>query len=57
MSSDAQQQAEFVGEITHHQSALRAYIISLMPGISGTKDVLQETNLTLWEKRRRYEIP
>lgn len=55
MPSDAQQQAEFVGEITHHQSALRAYIISLMPGISGTKDVLQETNLTLWEKRRKYE--
>lgn len=55
MHSDAQQQAEFVGEITRHQSALRAYIISLMPGISGTRDVLQETNLTLWEKRHKFE--
>lgn len=56
MDSDAQSQAAFVSELTRHQSALRAYIISLMPGVSGTGDVLQETNLTLWEKRQKYEL-
>lgn len=56
MDSDAQSQAAFVSEITRHQAALRGYIISLMPGISGTADVLQETNLTLWEKRDKFEL-
>ena len=55
MDLDARQQAEFVGEITRHQGALRGYIVSLMPGISGVGDVLQETNLVLWEKRHKYE--
>ena len=56
MKEDVRQQAEFVGEITRCQAALRAYIISLMPGTSGTQDVLQETNLTLWEKRHKFEM-
>ena len=55
MSLDAIQQAEFVGQITRHQTALRAYIISLMPGMDGVSDVLQETNLVLWEKRGKYQ--
>lgn len=55
MSLDVSQQAEFVGQITRHQQALRAYIISLMPGMSGTQDVLQETNLVLWEKRGKFK--
>ena len=55
MKQDVRQQAEFVGEITRHQAALRAFIISLMPGMDGVSDVLQETNLTLWEKRHKYE--
>jgi RNA polymerase sigma-70 factor (ECF subfamily) len=56
MSLDVRQQAEFVGQITRHQSALRAYIVSLMPGMSGTQDVLQETNLVLWEKRGKFKL-
>lgn len=55
MEFDAKQQAEFVSQITSHQTAIRAYIISLMPGVSGTWDVLQETNILLWEKRRKFE--
>ena len=55
MSLDAIQQAEFVGQITRHQSMLRAYIISLMPGMDGVDDVLQETNIVLWEKRSNYQ--
>ena len=50
-----QQEAVFVGEITRFQTQLRAYIISLMPGASGAQDVLQETNLVLWEKRAKFE--
>lgn len=55
MDFDAAQQAEFVGQIARHQGALHAYIISLMPGMDGVDDVLQETNLVLWEKRRSFE--
>lgn len=55
MELDARQQAAFVGEISRHQAALRAYIISLMPGVDGVSDVLQETNLVLWEKRAKFE--
>lgn len=50
-----QQEAIFVGEITRFQTQLRAYIISLMPGVSGAADVLQETNIVLWEKRAKFE--
>ena len=55
MEFDAAQQAEFVGQIARHQAALHAYIISLMPGVDGVDDVLQETNVVLWEKRRTFE--
>lgn len=54
MNLDARQQAEFVGEITRYQASLRAFIISLMPGVGGVSDVLQETNLVLWEKREAF---
>lgn len=54
MESDATVQAEFVGQIARHQAALHAYIISLMPGVDGVDDVLQETNLVLWEKRGTF---
>jgi len=49
------EEASFVGELTRFQTQLRAYIISLMPGMSGAADVLQETNLVLWEKRGKFE--
>ena len=51
MSFDAAQQAEFVGQIARHQAALHASIISLMPGMDGGDEVLQETNVVPWEKR------
>lgn len=51
----AQEEAVFVGEITRFQTQLRAYIISLMPGAIGVEDVLQETNIVLWEKRAKFE--
>lgn len=54
MEHDLREQAEFVGQITRHQSALRAYIIALMPGMDGASDVLQEVNVILWEKRATF---
>ena len=45
---------EFVQLLTEHQSSIKAYIISRMPGLPGVNDVLQETNLTLWRKRSNF---
>jgi len=50
-----EEQKEFVALITRYQAALRGFIISLMPGVTGASDVLQETNLVLWEKRQGFE--
>jgi RNA polymerase sigma-70 factor (ECF subfamily) len=41
----------FVAELTAQQAALQAFIVSLMPGDSGTDEVIQRTNLLLWRKR------
>jgi RNA polymerase sigma-70 factor (ECF subfamily) len=47
--------AEFVSLLTEHQPDLLAFIISLMPGDSEVADVLQKTNLVLWNKREKFE--
>ncbi len=45
---------EFVRELTLHQGSVLAYIRSLMGGCSGAQDVLQQTNLKLWEKKTDF---
>lgn len=45
----------YVQLMTRHQGALRAFIVSLMPGLPDVGDVLQETNLVLWQKRDQFE--
>jgi RNA polymerase sigma-70 factor (ECF subfamily) len=45
---------EFVSLLTEHQGDLWAFILSLMPGHPDAKDVLQKTNLVLWEKREVF---
>ena len=47
---------EFVRLLTESQGRLRAFIVSLMPGSPDVGDVLQETNLTLWNSRARFEM-
>lgn len=42
---------QFIRLITEHQTKLASYIRSIMPTTAGKQDVLQETNLILWEKR------
>jgi RNA polymerase sigma-70 factor (ECF subfamily) len=46
----------FVTELTTHQPALHAFIVSLMPGDSGADEVLQRTNLLLWRKRADFTL-
>lgn len=46
----------FVKLLTLHQGDMRAYIVSLMPGSPDVGDVLQETNLVIWNKRADFEL-
>jgi RNA polymerase sigma-70 factor, ECF subfamily len=46
----------FVHLIADHQSELRAFVTSLMPGSSDIDDVVQEANKVVWEKRGEFEI-
>ncbi|MCB1231918.1 MAG: sigma-70 family RNA polymerase sigma factor [Verrucomicrobiae bacterium] len=46
----------FVSLLTEHQLAIRCYVSSLLPGDSGSPDVLQQANITLWKKRSDFEI-
>jgi RNA polymerase sigma-70 factor (ECF subfamily) len=47
--------AEFVQLLTGIQSRLYAYICSLLGEAAGARDVLQETNLALWDKAQDYD--
>jgi RNA polymerase sigma-70 factor (ECF subfamily) len=47
---------EFVRELTNHQTSMLAYVRSLSPGNSSARDVLQEVNITLWQKRESFEL-
>jgi len=48
--------AEFVTQLTSHQTVMLAYIRSLAPGGAGARDLLQEVNLTLWQRRGSFEL-
>lgn len=51
----SQPSSEFVGLLTAHQADLWAYIISLLPGDSEVADVLQKTNLVLWNEQKKFQ--
>ncbi|MBI1367504.1 MAG: sigma-70 family RNA polymerase sigma factor [Planctomycetes bacterium] len=42
--------AQFVRTLTAHQARLYAYILSLVGDSHAANDILQETNVVLWEK-------
>jgi RNA polymerase sigma-70 factor (ECF subfamily) len=46
---------DFVQSLTGVQSRLYAYICSLLGEAAGARDVLQETNLALWDKAQEYD--
>ena len=47
---------DFIHEITRYQSAIAAYIRSLLPTHPDYMDILQEVNVTLWKKRAKYQL-
>ncbi len=48
--------AEFVALLTEHQSALKLYVSSLLPGEPSAADVTQQANTTIWKKRSDFEL-
>ena len=46
---------EFVQQLTAAQSALYAFIVSLLGGVNDANDVLQETNMKLCRKCAEYD--
>jgi len=51
-----QRQAEFVRLIAEAQRRLYAYILTLVPRPDVADDILQETNMVLWEKCDQFEL-
>lgn len=47
---------EFVRELTNHQTVMLAFIRSRVPGSSGARDLLQDVNITLWQRRDSFEL-
>ena len=55
-ASDSDPDSEIVALLTEHQSALRLYVASLLPGDSAASDVAQQANATIWKKRSDFEL-
>jgi RNA polymerase sigma-70 factor, ECF subfamily len=48
--------AVFVELLTQHQRRLYGYIYTLIPNASDADDLLQETNIVLWNKNSEYQF-
>lgn len=48
-------QREFVRHLTRCERSLYGYIFSLVPNWNDADEILQETNIRLWEQFERYE--
>ena len=48
--------AEFVTQITRSQRQLHAFILSMVWNPADADDVLQQTNLVLWEKAAEFDV-
>jgi len=44
-----------VTKLAEHQSALLAFVYTLIPGDSSANDVLQRANLVIWKKRQDFK--
>lgn len=55
-STDGDRNVVFVELLTQHQRKLFSYIYTLVPNVSDTDDLLQETNLVLWNKRSEFKL-
>ncbi len=41
--------------VAEHQTALRGFVMAMMPGSSEVDDVVQEANILVWRKRQEFE--
>lgn len=48
-------ESAFVASLTSHQAAIHAFLTSILPGQSGVDDILQLTNIYLWEHRADFQ--
>ena len=53
-TENADHDAQIVALLTDHQSAIRYYVASLLPGEPAAADVAQHANATLWKKRADF---
>lgn len=56
MPSNPDPEQTFVQLVVNHQAALRAFVLSLLPGSPEVDDVIQETNVEIWTKRGDFRI-
>lgn len=52
---NSEEQKNYVVELTNSQSRLLTYIRTLLPHSNDTHDILQETNIVLWNKMNEFE--
>ena len=55
MPDDDARGAEFVRLLTSHQLDIYLYVHSLMPDPNEAAEIVQDTNVVLWEKRDQFE--
>ncbi len=55
-SPECSQEDEFVTLLTGIQPNLHAFLTSLLPGEGSIDDLLQQTNLVLWQKRSDFTL-
>ncbi len=56
MSKSPQTDQEFVNLLIDSQEMLRCFTLSLIPNHPDIRDLLQEINIVLWEKRDTFEM-
>lgn len=56
MAKQPDPEETFVQLVVSHQAALRAFVLSLLPGSPEVDDVIQETNSEIWKKRGDFRI-
>lgn len=49
-------ESEFVKLLVGHQSLIRAFVISQLPGLPEAEDVIQKTSEVLWTKRSTFKL-
>lgn len=54
-STNESDESLFVAALAQAQSALHAFLISMLPGQPEVEDILQRANTVLWKKREEYD--